>query len=141
MLVKAKDKDPLDKKSGAIYWYQCEGLVCNDEYIGETSRTFGERYKEHIKELSPIYEHCSNSAQSTNPDNFTIIGREDHGLARTIKESIYIRANNPTLNRYWVSITFTIYRIESYLAPPRTYNLWACTQNTHQWACLDQPTQ
>ena len=31
--------------------------------------------------------------------NFTIIGREDHGLAITIKESIYIRANNPTLNR------------------------------------------
>ena len=25
--------------------------------------------------------------------------REDHGLARTIKETIYIRVNNPTLNR------------------------------------------
>ena len=25
--------------------------------------------------------------------------REDHGTARTIKESIYIRVNNPTLNR------------------------------------------
>ena len=31
--------------------------------------------------------------------NFTFIGREDHGLARTIKESIYIRVNNPILNR------------------------------------------
>ena len=31
--------------------------------------------------------------------NFTSIGREDHGLARTIKESIYIRVNNPTLHR------------------------------------------
>ena len=28
-----------------------------------------------------------------------IIGREDHVLARTIKESVYIIANNPTLNR------------------------------------------
>ena len=27
------------------------------------------------------------------------IGREDHSLARIIKYSIYIRVNNPTLNR------------------------------------------
>ena len=36
---------------------------------------------------------------STTPENFNIIGKEDKGLARTIKESIYIRVNNPTLNR------------------------------------------
>ena len=28
-----------------------------------------------------------------------IIGREGHNLARAIKEAIYIRVNNPTLNR------------------------------------------
>ena len=32
-------------------------------------------------------------------DNLQIIGREDHDIARKIKESIYIRVNNPTLNR------------------------------------------
>ena len=32
-------------------------------------------------------------------DNFKILGREDSTVARTIKESIYIRVNNPTLNR------------------------------------------
>ena len=31
-------------------------------------------------------------------NNFQIIGREGHNLARNIKESIYIRVNNPTLN-------------------------------------------
>ena len=30
---------------------------------------------------------------------FKIIGREGHGISRTIKEAIYIRVNNPTLNR------------------------------------------
>ena len=30
--------------------------------------------------------------------NFPFIGREGHNLARNIKESIYIRVNNPTLN-------------------------------------------
>ena len=34
----------------------------------------------------------------TNHNNFQIIGREGHNLARNIKESIYIRVNNPTLN-------------------------------------------
>ena len=29
--------------------------------------------------------------------NFQIIGMEGHSIARTIKESIYIRVNNPTL--------------------------------------------
>ena len=37
------DKDPMVNQSGAIYWYQCGDLGCNDEYIGEISRTFGER--------------------------------------------------------------------------------------------------
>ena len=71
----------------------------DEEYIGETSRTFGERSKEHLKEPSPIYENSNISGHSTNHDNFTIIGREDHGLTRTIKKSIYIRVSNPTLNR------------------------------------------
>ena len=38
------------------------------------------------------------SPHPTNYNNFQIIGREVHNLARNIKESIYIRVNNPTLN-------------------------------------------
>ena len=34
----------------------------------------------------------------TTKHNFQIIGLEAHDIARTIKESIYIRVNNPTLN-------------------------------------------
>ena len=86
------------KKSGAIYYYQCWELTCNEEYIGETSRTFGERFKEHLKEPSPIHMLSTQTGHSTTPDNFNIIEREDHGLTRTIKESIFIRVNNPTLN-------------------------------------------
>ena len=84
-LVIPKDKYPLDRKGGAIYWYQCGEFMCNEEYIGEMYRTFGERYKEHLREPSPIYGHSNTSGHSTNPNNFTIIGREDHGLARTIR--------------------------------------------------------
>ena len=43
ILVSPKDGDPIVSKSGAIFWLQCGDLSCDDEYIGETSRTFGER--------------------------------------------------------------------------------------------------
>ena len=43
LLVSPKDKDPMVNQSGAIYWYQCGDLGCDEEYIGETSRSFGER--------------------------------------------------------------------------------------------------
>ena len=89
ILVNSKDKEPFYKKSGVIYWYQCGELMCHDGYIGETSRTLGERYNEHLKQPSPIFECCNISGHSTNPDNFTIIGREDHGLSRSIKR-IYL---------------------------------------------------
>ena len=43
-LVAPKDKDHITKKSGIIY-----RLECDEEHIEETSRTFGERFKEHLK--------------------------------------------------------------------------------------------
>ena len=86
-------------KSGAIYWFQCGDLSCDDEYIGETSRTFGERYKEHLKDPSPIHQHSNHTGNPTSHNNFQIIGREGHSLVRNIKESIFIRVNNPTLHR------------------------------------------
>ena len=89
----------MDKRSEAIYYNQCGELACNEEYIGETSRTFGERFKEHLKEPSPIHVHSTQTGHSTTPDNFNIIGMEDHGLGWTIKQSIFIMVNNPTLNR------------------------------------------
>ena len=52
LLVVPKDKDPTLKKSGVIYRYKCDRVECDEEYIGESSRTFGERFKEHQRPLS-----------------------------------------------------------------------------------------
>ena len=41
MLVKPEDKDPKEKNGGVIYCYQCAAIDCGEEYIGETSRTWG----------------------------------------------------------------------------------------------------
>ena len=55
LLVSPKDKDTITKKSSVLYWFNCDRIDCEEEYIGEPSRTFGERYKEHLKASSPIF--------------------------------------------------------------------------------------
>ena len=51
-------------------------LECDEEYIGKTSRTFGERYKEHLKAPSPIHDHSNTTGHTTLLENFSIVGRE-----------------------------------------------------------------
>ena len=86
LLVSPKDKDPMVSKSGAIYWFQHSYLFCDEEYIGESSRTFGERFKEHLKDPSTIHHHSNHRGHPTIQ-------------ARNMKESIFIKVNNPSLNR------------------------------------------
>ena len=99
LLMTPKDKDPMLKQSGVIYKYHCDRVDCDEEYIGESSRTFGERFKEHLKPPSPIYDHSNISGHSVTINNFKIVGREDLNQIRTIKKVIYIRVNDPSLNR------------------------------------------
>ena len=75
LLVSHKNKDPMVIKSGAIYWFQCGDLTCDDECIGETSRAFGERLKEHLKDPSPIHHHSNNTGHPAGHNNFQILGK------------------------------------------------------------------
>ena len=99
LLMAPKDKDPIMRKSGVIYRYRCNRVDCNEEYIGESSRVFGDRFKEHQKAPSPIFDHTTISGHDISIDNFSIVGREDQNLNRAIKEALFIRVNNPSLNR------------------------------------------
>ena len=99
------------------YCYSWDKIDCDEEYIRESSRTFGETFGEYLKAPSPIYDHYSNSGHITSIENFKIIGREGNNMARAIKEAIYIRVNNPTLNRniekyklphIWVRVLYSI---------------------------------
>ena len=87
-----------NKKSGIIFRYKCDRLECDEEYICESARTFGEKFREHLKAPSPIYDHSNTTGHTTALDNFSIVEREDHNLMRLIKEAIYIRVHNPSLN-------------------------------------------
>ena len=55
LLVAPKDQDAIQKKSGVIYRYKCDRVECDEEYIGESSKTFGERFIEHKGTLSNIW--------------------------------------------------------------------------------------
>ena len=94
-----KDKDHMLKKSGVIYSYKCGRVECDEEYIGESFRTFGERFKEHQKALFTIFDHFDITGHSISIDKYNIVGREDQNLMRAIKEALYIRVNNPSLKR------------------------------------------
>ena len=99
LLVAPKDKDPILKKTGVIYRYKCDRVECDEEYMGESSRTFGERFKEHQKAPSPLYDHYNITGLNISIDNFSIVGRENQNFIRNIKEALYIKVNSPSLNR------------------------------------------
>ena len=76
LLMAPKDQDPIQKRSGVIYRYKSDRVECDKEYIGESSRTFGERFKEHPKAPSPIFDHYNITAHNVTIENFsTVEGR------------------------------------------------------------------
>ena len=99
LLMAPKDKDPITNKTGVIYRYKCSEDGCEEEYIGESTRTYAERFKEHQKSPSPIHDHGNISGHTVTINNFIIIGREDQNLIRAIKEALFIRVSDPSLNR------------------------------------------
>ena len=73
-LVAPKDKDPILKKSAVIYRHKCDRVECDEEYTGKSSRTFTERFKEHQKAPSPIYDHSNTTGHTTTIEKFSIGG-------------------------------------------------------------------
>ena len=49
--------------------------------------------------LPPIFDHCNTTGHNISINNFTIVGREEQNLTRAIKEALFIRVNDPSLNR------------------------------------------
>ena len=74
-------------------------MDCDEKYNEEFSRVFGERFQEHQKAPSPIFDHTNTTGHNINLENFSIVGREDQNLKRVIKEALFIRVNNLSLNR------------------------------------------
>ena len=111
-LVKSKDKIKQLNKTGVVYYAPCAGKndqACETKaaYIGETSRQGRQRFKEHSSTAklyngdykSAIVQHAADTGHSFRETNLTVLDNDSNWHSRGIRESIYIRALNPSLNR------------------------------------------
>ncbi|KAI8483137.1 hypothetical protein Bbelb_391560 [Branchiostoma belcheri] len=102
-LVHPKDRPHKGTKANVIYRLKCEEPNCNNTYIGETSRKV--RYKEHCRRSangysSAIFHHLQhNQGHSFKLESTDVLDRETRWWERGVKEAIYERMYNPTLNR------------------------------------------
>ena len=64
-----------------------------------SERTFGERLMKYFRAPFPIYDHVNITGHHICVDNFSFVGKELYDLTRTIKEAMYIRVSDPSLNR------------------------------------------
>ena len=98
LLVHPKCRDTILQKSGVIYRFRFGRVDCDEEYIGKSGRIFAERFREHMRAPSPIHDYHNITGHEVSVDNFSIVSR-DQSIARTIKEEILIRINDPSINR------------------------------------------
>ena len=95
LLVKPKDPTPIDQQCGLVYHIKCQD--CHHNYIGETSRNMGVRFKEHTTRkgtVSAVKEHLESSHHKCKLENIKILDREED--CRKIKEAINHDTETPT---------------------------------------------
>ena len=90
LLQAPKDRDSIVNKGGVIYRYNCNHPGCTVEYIGETGRNFGDRYKQHLRTPCALFGHSQTTGHSIKLDKFSIVDRESQEITRTIKDAMYI---------------------------------------------------
>ena len=95
LLLHPKDRDTILQKGGVIHQFRCGRVNCEKEYIRESSRTFAERFREHMKAPSLIHDKYNITGHEMYLVNLSIVGREDQNIARTIKEAILYKAKWP----------------------------------------------
>ncbi|KAI8504116.1 hypothetical protein Bbelb_181840 [Branchiostoma belcheri] len=108
LLVAPKDKTPKEDKCGVIYHISCQANTnrgpCRETYIGETERSLKTRFLEHRRPSSVASEvsqhiHIESPGHTVDLEGVRILDTEQDYFKRGIKEAIYIRALQPSLNR------------------------------------------
>ena len=85
-----------------MYKIKCE--ECEATYIGETERTLKSRFNEHRRPSYTRSEvakhiHMDQPEHTVELDNTEILTTEPRWFERGVKEAIFVRALNPSLNR------------------------------------------
>ena len=94
-----KDKDPILKKVGSYTDSNATGWSVMKSILGSQLETLGRGLKNIRRPPHQYMTTLTSLVTLFTIEDFSILAREDQNLHRTIKEAIYIRANNPSLNR------------------------------------------
>ena len=70
-----KYRDKITQEIGLVYSFRCDQVACKEEHKAELARTFGERFKEHLRVSFTIYDHGDNSECCISVDSFSIVER------------------------------------------------------------------
>ena len=91
----------INNKCDVIYKIPC--CDCESTYVGETGRSFGQRFKEHSKihgnNLTAVGEHCAAFNHHIDIESCKILDSGDNYYSRKVKEALYIQEEKPVLNR------------------------------------------
>ena len=101
-LFGVKDPIPGGLRSRVVYKFACAG--CNACYVGETTRHFSTRVREHLvsDRASHIFKHLKNSEHChalCSVDCFHILDHASTTFQLKIKEAFHIRREQPSLNQ------------------------------------------
>ena len=111
-LLSAKDPLPGNLRSSVVYKFSCAG--CNACYVGETTRHFSTRVREHLAtdRASNVYKHLQQSESCRNlcSANWrSIIDHATTSFQLKIKESLHIHWEKPTLNQQVKHVNLKLY--------------------------------
>ena len=101
----SKDKLPKDKQSKIVYAILCQDQECDELYIGETKQTVAKRMYQHRRVStsgsgdSAEYTHISCTKHSFENKDVVILDKEARWFERGVKEAIYVKREEPSLNR------------------------------------------
>ena len=108
LLVSPKDKTEKKDVVGPVYLIPCQGQTtrgqCPESYIGETERLLNTRFNEHKRRSntsSEVSQHLyiDSPGHHVDFDKVKVLDRDTRWFERGVKEAIYIRAAQPSLNK------------------------------------------
>jgi hypothetical protein len=84
-------------RSGVVYQIMCPR--CRACYVGQTCRHLQTRFKEHLRESTPVGKHFKKCKQTLTLDNIEILGSSARGEDYLMTlEALFINELRPTLN-------------------------------------------
>ena len=105
-MFSVKDPVPVELRSNVVYKFTCAS--CNSRYVGETSRLFSTRIREHLNRdrTSHIFQHIQHSEACRNSCSAECFEVIDHATTRfkvKIKEGLHISWEQLSLNKQFIS--------------------------------------